>query len=180
MVLILSNVAQFAGSVIDELEVHNKRVVFFQTSMMMEGESIIFESFGNKSKLLANIDDQIINLNDAEAVWIWKPMIVKELRISPHARYINMQYWKMWESIASILRDRIWVSDYRKMIEAENKPYQLKLASDMGFTVPDTLITSDPQMARDFWKYCKGKMVIKQLALLPKEDKVIFTVKANQ
>jgi glutathione synthase/RimK-type ligase-like ATP-grasp enzyme len=34
-----------------------------------------------------------------------------------------------------------------------SKPYQATLIAAQGFHVPDTLITTDPQAAREFWEY---------------------------
>ncbi len=46
--------------------------------------------------------------------------------------------------------DTFWVNHPTKDDEAARKPYQLKVAHEVGFEIPRTLITSDPQAARDF------------------------------
>ena len=86
----------------------------------------------------------------------------------------------MWRSIASLLHDRIWVNNYYKILEAEHKPHQLKVASAVNFIIPDTLITSAPDKAKEFWKYCEKQMVIKTLMLSPTEDSFIYTNRVTE
>jgi glutathione synthase/RimK-type ligase-like ATP-grasp enzyme len=86
----------------------------------------------------------------------------------------------MWRSITSLLANRVWVNNHYKMLEAEHKPYQIKVASEVDFDIPDTLITSNPEKAKEFWKYCRQQMVIKTLMLSPMENKVIFTNKVTE
>lgn len=54
----------------------------------------------------------------------------------------------------ALLRDAFpgaaWVSDYYAIERTRNKFHQLQLARECGFLVPDTLITSSPEMAQSF------------------------------
>jgi glutathione synthase/RimK-type ligase-like ATP-grasp enzyme len=45
--------------------------------------------------------------------------------------------------LASLPAER-WMSSPRAIAQAERKPYQLAVATQLGFKVPDTLITNDP------------------------------------
>ncbi len=45
--------------------------------------------------------------------------------------------------LASVPTER-WMSPPPAIVEAERKPYQLAVAAQLGFRVPDTLITNDP------------------------------------
>jgi RimK-like ATP-grasp domain len=46
-----------------------------------------------------------------------------------------------------------------------SKPYQLKLIHDFGFTVPETLITTDPEAAQAFWRR-HGTVIYKSLSAI--------------
>jgi glutathione synthase/RimK-type ligase-like ATP-grasp enzyme len=48
------------------------------------------------------------------------------------------------------LLDAEWVNHPLRDEQAGRKPYQLRLASEVGFEVPDTCITNDPERAREF------------------------------
>lgn len=49
------------------------------------------------------------------------------------------------------------------MSSNNSKPYQLQLIRDSGFNVPDTLVTTDPQAAREFWKL-HGSVIYKSVS----------------
>jgi hypothetical protein len=49
------------------------------------------------------------------------------------------------------------------MASNSSKPYQARLIAAQGFAVPDTLITTDPQAAREFWEY-HGKVIYKSVS----------------
>lgn len=55
----------------------------------------------------------------------------------------------------------LWVNDIHADDAADYKPRQLKAAAEAGFNVPDTLITNDPSLVRDFWDRHKGAVVYK-------------------
>ncbi|MBD0708651.1 MULTISPECIES: ATP-grasp ribosomal peptide maturase [unclassified Streptomyces] len=48
------------------------------------------------------------------------------------------------------LDDPLWVNHPLRMAAADYKPAQLALARRLGFTVPPTLVTNDPEAAREF------------------------------
>ncbi len=43
-----------------------------------------------------------------------------------------------------------WVNHPEKIVSADYKPFQLAVAHRLGFTVPRSLVTNDPEMARHF------------------------------
>jgi len=52
-----------------------------------------------------------------------------------------------------------WVNHPDRIRSAESKPYQLKLAAELGFRIPRTLITNDPEKVRQFHA-ANGRQVI--------------------
>lgn len=56
-----------------------------------------------------------------------------------------------------------WISYHNAITAAENKPRQLRLASRIGFSVPETLITTDSAAAQDF-SAAIGRTVLKALS----------------
>jgi glutathione synthase/RimK-type ligase-like ATP-grasp enzyme len=55
----------------------------------------------------------------------------------------------------------LWVNDIQNDTAAEYKPYQLKVARECGFTVPDTLFTSDPAAVLEFRNHYRGSVIYK-------------------
>jgi hypothetical protein len=51
----------------------------------------------------------------------------------------------------------------------ENKLYQLATAGHLGFTIPRTLVTNDPERFLDFYEDCNGELISKRAAnLIPR------------
>ncbi|HTB79574.1 MAG TPA: hypothetical protein VK717_01675 [Opitutaceae bacterium] len=59
--------------------------------------------------------------------------------------------------------DCYWMSYPSKIYEANLKPGQLKVAAELGFEIPRTLITMRPEEALNFYEQCDGKMIYKVL-----------------
>ena len=62
------------------------------------------------------------------------------------------------------LEHRYWMNLpwYDQM--AENKPYQMQCASNIGLAVPKTLVTNDCEAFKRFYEQCNGEVIIKQLS----------------
>ncbi len=112
--------------------------------------------------------DRSISAKQVSAVWmrrIWHPQISKEL--SPKfqaacARESLATLDGFWDS----LREARWVDDLQRINVAENKLRQLRVASEVGLVIPQTLVTNDAKEAREFFYQVEGKMVTKLLTPL--------------
>ncbi len=60
-----------------------------------------------------------------------------------------------------------WINRPGSDAAAAHKPWQLALAQDVGLEIPETLMTSDPETARSFWRAQKREVVYKQFLALP-------------
>src|SRR5215207_9687757 len=67
------------------------------------------------------------------------------------------------EGFLDALHDAHWVNDLRRERAAENKQRQLRVAEQAGLRVPRTLVTNDPEAARQFFDETEGQMVAKLL-----------------
>jgi glutathione synthase/RimK-type ligase-like ATP-grasp enzyme len=65
------------------------------------------------------------------------------------------------EATYILMRQPLWVSHPDRLREAARKPLQLVLAQQLGFTVPSTLITNEPSLAKDFIQQCNEKVIVK-------------------
>jgi hypothetical protein len=63
--------------------------------------------------------------------------------------------------------DCLWVNDPARDEAAHHKPWQLALAQRIGMTIPITLMTNDPEEAREFWRRHEGKVIYKLFRALP-------------
>jgi hypothetical protein len=77
--------------------------------------------------------------------------------------------WKHAVSLDDILltwaalTEALLVNPLHAMSPNNSKPYQLEQLRNIGWSVPDTLITTDPLAARDFWEQ-HGEVVYKSIS----------------
>lgn len=100
-----------------------------------------------------------------QAVWmrrIWTPHLSQDLAPQFRAACARESMAVLdgfWDS----LKKARWVDDLQRIDAAENKLRQLRVAAEVGLIIPQTLITNNPQQAREFYQQVKGKMIAKLL-----------------
>ncbi|RAM51839.1 MAG: MvdC family ATP-grasp ribosomal peptide maturase [Hapalosiphonaceae cyanobacterium JJU2] len=112
--------------------------------------------------------NHFISTEQVQAVWmrrLWEPKFSAEL--DP-----KFQQACVRESIATLngfwdsLKDACWVDSLERIDYANNKLRQLRVASEVGFITPRTLVTNKAEAAREFFHQVNGKMVSKLLTAL--------------
>ncbi len=124
----------------------------------------------DKSKSYHTIEynNQSISTEQVQAVWmrrIWEPQLGEEL--APKFREACMRESSatldgFWDSLTQAR----WVDNLERIDYASNKLRQLRIASDVGFVIPQTLVTNKAEAAREFFGQVKGKMVSKLLTAI--------------
>ncbi|BAZ54037.1 RimK domain-containing protein ATP-grasp [Nostoc sp. NIES-4103] len=124
----------------------------------------------DKSKSYHTIEynNQLISTEQVQAVWmrrIWEPKLGAEL--APQFRQACVSESRatldgFWDS----LKDARWVDHLDRIEAAQNKLRQLRVASEVGFVIPKTLVTNKAEAAREFFQQVNGKMVSKLLTAL--------------
>lgn len=61
--------------------------------------------------------------------------------------------------------DCVWVSRPENIARAENKLHQLQMASKVGFLIPKTIVTNNPDELLSFYELCGRNIVIKPLRI---------------
>lgn len=139
-----------ADAVIDELSTRDVRVVRYDTA-----------DFPISSRLAATLGptgwegtvtgDRTVDLNDVDAVWWRRPEVFDVPTGWPdHARAFAVS-----EARAGLLGvlgslPVRWINHPARDSAANYKPVQLAVAARCGLRVPQTVITSDPDHAREF------------------------------
>lgn len=110
-----------------------------------------------------------INARDITSVW-WRrpqrPEISPQIAELPHRQFAHNEVMLTLNGLWQTLECQ-WVNPIKADAAAGHKPYQLKIAPQVGLEIPDTLITNDPVKAAEFIESHRGKVVYKALAGLP-------------
>lgn len=106
-----------------------------------------------------------IAAEEVRAVWarkLWVPRMGDDL----DERFREMcvrESTAALEGFLDALHGARWVNDLQRERAAENKQRQLRVAERAGLRVPRTLVTNDPEAARQFYDETEGQMVAKLL-----------------
>jgi glutathione synthase/RimK-type ligase-like ATP-grasp enzyme len=105
---------------------------------------------------------RVIDAEAIRSVW-WRrpaeynlPDALSELEREFASGEIDHALRSLWASL-----DCYWVSYPEYIRQAGWKGGQLKRAARLGFEVPRTLITTDPEEARAFYEVCAGRVIFK-------------------
>lgn len=107
----------------------------------------------------------VINLNDVRSVWWRRPAkYVLPDHLSEDEKVfarleLGVTLQGMWDSL-----DCYWMSKPTAIRQASYKPGQLKRAADLGFDIPRTVITTNPNTVREFYDVCDGNIIYKVLS----------------
>lgn len=126
------------------------------------------------------VETKKIQLDTVRAAYFRRPLPPEihgqNLSLS-HIQYVREEWSYILRSIYLEINDR-WFSHPNKIGLAEDKPQQLRLASELGFYVPETIFTNDLESVKSL--FATGDVIAKPFkqALLEGDDdlgSVIFT-----
>ena len=154
------------------------RVVLFKQDKCLEGEYFNCDASNSRFAYSVTIDGKQYNVEDFSAVWYLKPHLPRELMTYEPAKYrqlLQRQFQEMRQAVWTIFSHKKWVNDPWQELKVDNKAFQLNLAVQTGFKIPDTLITSDPERVRNFFNAHNEDVIFKLLAASPIQDEVMYT-----
>lgn len=153
---------------IEMVQAHLDNPIWIFDASKFPFETNITYSF-NDGKLIVTSDGR--DLTSVNSIWFRKPVYLAANQFPVEEEYQQFTldaYLSAVKAIYDLMGDKFWMSDFRRIIKANNKVYQLGLAHSVGFLVPNTIVTSRPEDAVDFRK--KEKHIItKSLSFAPIE-----------
>ena len=78
-------------------------------------------------------------------------------------RYVDDEYKNYLNNLWHCI-DAKWLSSPFEIFKAENKMLQLKLASKIGFKIPETLVTTNHDSVLEFCKKYNNKVIVKPIS----------------
>ena len=122
---------------------------------------------GSREKLSVHLDDRVVDISrdKVKSVWarrIWPARFPDNCpaefvqQCGPAASSMVMETLGLWY-------EAHWINPLVEGKRAESKLLQLTIANDLGFEVPQTLVTSHPVKIRDFFQEHSGNIITKLL-----------------
>ena len=177
---------QVVGKHVKELDSEARLVLFNPLC----GSHFIEITAGNLSELSPSctivVDGERITAESIKSVWYrWKPAVLSadENLQGLIAKDFALKEWKsVIRSLASYLPDARWLNPLAASELLNCKPHQLKLAQQVGMTVPRTTITNNPTaVGKIFEQVDHGRVIFKSLTpLFVPPDKLLYTTEITK
>jgi len=131
------------------------------------------------------VDHRILKLDNVASVWYRRPQSLKPRNELPFVEGEQAHTISEWNAaiegfLAHIPTD-LWINHPANNASALSKLEQLSRANNIGLASPNTLVTQSFEEIMQFWKECKGDLIVKPIShgyiegTDPKEDTLIFT-----
>ena len=157
MILIITHKEDFTADFL--IEKLNRRKISYYRLNCEDLDKLKYK-FGSGTKYSFNIQ----GLDNVSSIWFRRTKL-PDLKIENEFEklYLLEEYNSLLENIYSLLKDKKWISYPKSIYEAENKLLQLKLAKEIGFNIPKTLLTSEHSELIQFYKENNEDIIIKPL-----------------
>jgi len=102
-------------------------------------------------------------LDEAKTVWNRRPLPPLPSATLPEQdqNFVRDESRHFMRGLWHLLADRFWVNPYLDDRAAHAKPFQLRVAQEVGLAIPRTLLTNVPSDALAFFDQCEGSVVYK-------------------
>lgn len=143
------------------------RILRVDTDRILRGDNYLVWDY-QSDRVLLRTETNSLDLLESDSIWFRKPFgfggrhgLVELIKEPVQREIVEREVRDIVSGLCTVLNSRRWVNHPNDMSQARLKPYQLKLARSMGFCVPDSIITNDPEEAKLF---CQAPTVFKMLA----------------
>lgn len=183
MILILANKWDLTVDMV-VLELRRRNALFMRLNTEDLPRWSAVAHFPKESIRLRCEDGTLFTISDVKAVWNRRPGhvfddLAPEMRPSVATQKFVTDQWFAWLEALQLREGVRWVNHPTANGLIENKIRQLKLATELGFCIPETLITNDATEVQSWLSQLGGQAVCKALysPLIEEqnEDRFIFT-----
>jgi len=109
---------------------------------------------------------EIISAHKIKSVWYRRPkalVVVDSMEDKGQQEFAERELNELLLNYFHLLKQSFWVSNISALEMARRKLPQLRLAGDLGFCVPKTLVTNRSEGVSEFVKFCGGQIIYKTL-----------------
>lgn len=129
-----------------------------------------------------------IDLGCITSVYFRRPRLTSlehiETQLDRYERYyLQREAAQILEGIYKLLEHKYWINNVYRIREAENKIHQLRMAREIGFLIPDTILSNSPDNVKQFLDKHYMECIVKPVrsgAMGDDARKVIFTSRIEE
>lgn len=163
MILVLTEKNDAHASIlIDKLKADN--IPYFRFNLDTKSLEKTLVTFKNN---VWTIKTEVGEITHDKVKCVWNRRTFVQLMLNEQTKNYKFNIWKNeWNKtllgLYFYLKDVKWLNYYRKNHKAENKYFQLKLAENVGFNIPEYLLSNNKKEVLEFGKK-HDKVVLKLL-----------------
>lgn len=178
MILIITHKEDFTADFVIE-KLNERDIKYFRLNC--EDINKYNYSFNNNSDFKFSIN----GITEFNSVWFRRTKL-PEIETSTKGQQLFLlgDFETLFENIFILINSERWLSNPGFVYKAENKIYQLKIAKELGFKVPATIVTNNHKELKDFITLNNENVIIKPIrqGRIDLEDgvKTIFTNQINK
>jgi glutathione synthase/RimK-type ligase-like ATP-grasp enzyme len=154
-----------AKAVHQELERRGRPAVLFDPASFPLAARLAARSERGRWHVQFSGPDAEVSFDQVAAVWLRRPGLFRfHPDISTAERSFALKEAQM--AVGGLFRtlNCLWVNHPERVITADYKPVQLEYASEIGFKVPRSLISNDPDSVMRFFEACGEQIIYKPLS----------------
>lgn len=151
MLLIITNKDDLAADYLISSLIEKDLPYFRLNSEDIQNYLVKFTYQNEKFDTEIECENKILNLSEVKSVWYRRaisPYINQDIDFFSK-KFISGELQHLIEGIC-LNDDLIWINPFDAVIKAERKIYQLKVARDVGFKIPNSLISNDLNLINSF------------------------------
>ncbi len=182
MIGILSNSFDVtADYVCSRLEQNQLDYIRLNTDQLVKNTQLLYKL--NSFSLVIN--NRILRLDDIRSMWCRRPQSLgfkENTTFEKGDKTHSISEWSAAiEGFLAHIPIKLWINHPSNNALAMSKLEQLSRANRLGLTIPKTLVTQSFEETMEFWKECKGSLVVKPISHgyierdNSNEDTLIFT-----
>lgn len=155
MILVVSTASdEHAAAVLSELSKQRTPATLLDLSQFPQRMrlSMQYGAPDHHSFFLNLPDGTKLDLTDCAVIWWRRPqqfVLHPDLTRATHRNFALSESYEAFAGLWQAL-EAFWVNDPKKDEVAHRKAFQLRVAQDVGLTIPRTLISNDPAVVRGF------------------------------
>jgi hypothetical protein len=159
MLLIITNKSDFTSDFL-VLRLKERAIPFLRlnTEDYLKKLKINFDISSENEEIEIIYENTDINLNDITGIYFRRPILpdldenINDEDLKFAEREIETTLSGAWK----LIDDKLWLNNPKYLYLSNNKIEQLKIAKNLGFLIPDTIITTDIKKIRNFFKKHKS------------------------
>lgn len=186
-VLIITNTTDFTSDyIVRSLEALNADYYRLNTDEIGSSIFLTFDFVQDKYTIHDRPKEQTIDILTFTSVYFRRPDLptFQDDTLSGDERmFMSMEVRQSLEGLYKILRNAYWFSDIDAIRRAENKLYQQLIAKEIGFNLPEGIVTNEPEHFRQFVEKYNDDCIVKPIYSgqigWPETKQVVFTSKLD-